>query len=751
MTRVARRVLIRGVVQGVGFRPLVFRAAAKFDIRGWVCNGAAGVEIHAEGRQADLEAFLQRLRERPPPAARIAEFVVKSTLCRDYPNFQILASQAGADPSVRISPDLAVCEHCLQELRDPGNRRFGYPYINCTNCGPRYSIIRGLPYDRARTTLADWTLCAQCRQEYSDPLDRRYHAQPIGCFDCGPTYELLVGAQRIGDVAAALKRTAELLNAGAIVAIKGIGGYHLACDARNASAVNSLRTRKFRKEKPFAVMVRTLDEARRIAALTPAHMALLGGVGRPIVLAPRQFDLPGVAPDSDHFGVMLPYTPLHELLFDAGAPTASVLTSANRSNEPIAYRDDDARQRLAGIADAFLIGQRPIARRVDDAVATVRLGKPLAVRRGRGDAPGAVCQLPTEQSILALGSDLKNSLALVVRGQVFVSQQIGDLDDAEAETAFKETVDDLLAMYELRPERLVIAHDLHPQFRSTRFALSLPCTARVAVQHHEAHLASVLAEHGLFEQTVVGVAFDGTGYGRDGAIWGGEFFVGGLPSGFQRAAWLRPVLIPGGDAAARFPVQAAAGYLADCTDLPDLHAAPFDFPPRFAAALSMVRREVRCFRTTSMGRLFDAVAALLGFTREVSFEGQAAIWLESQARKSAPQQPYPLENLDHRPLLQAVIRDRLNGRPIAEIAAAVHAGIGRATAATAQKLCTQRRLKQVVLSGGVFQNEILFADVHRQLTERGLQVLSNSVVPVNDGGISLGQAAMAGCTPSALP
>jgi hydrogenase maturation protein HypF len=723
----ARRITIRGVVQGVGFRPFVYRAAQQHGVVGWVLNDATGVEVHAEGVARGIAAFVDELRTNPPPAATVAEFVSRQVPPEGFGDFQILASQRETVPTVRISPDLAVCPDCLRELRDPADRRHRYPYINCTNCGPRYSIVRGLPYDRANTTMAAWDLCPSCRREYEDPLDRRYHAQPTACNVCGPGYRLIEGAMRVENSQAAISRAATLLGSGAILAVKGIGGYHLACDAASAAALAALRERKYRKEKPFALMARDLEAARRLVRLSEDHERLLLDRARPIVLAPARAELPRVAPDNDALGIMLPYAPLHHLLFEAGAPDLLVLTSANRSSEPIAYRDDDALARLATIADAFLIGERPIARRVDDSVLAVRDGRPFMVRRSRGYAPAAVCRLPCSEPILALGADLKNTVTLVVDGQALVSQHLGDLDDFETSLAFEETIRDLLSMYELDWGRLTLVHDLHPQFVSTRFAANAAAARCVAVQHHQAHIASVLTEHDLL-----------------GTIWGGEFFVGSVRDGFERGAWLRGVRMPGGDAAARFPVQAAAAYLAELGNLPDLRGEPFLFPARFDAALGMVAKNVRCHVSSSMGRLFDAVAALAGFTREATFEGQAAIWLEHQARQAAPQPAYPFSDLDPRPLFKAIIADRLSGRDPAEIAAAFHAALADATFETIKSLSRSSGVNLVAFSGGVFQNELLWELLGRRLESlSSVRSITNSAVPVNDGGISLGQAALA--------
>jgi hydrogenase maturation protein HypF len=588
-------------------------------------------------------------------------------------------------------------------------------------------------------------MCPDCRREYSDPHDRRYHAQPIACSRCGPTYVLVEGENQSRDFAAALARTVALLQAGGIVAVKGVGGFHLACDARNALAVEALRTRKYRKEKPFALLANGLGQAAEFVELTPAHEQLLMHVSRPIVVAPAKIDLPGVAPENDALGVMLPSTPLQHLLFDAGAPSPLVMTSANRSSEPIAYLDSDAEVRLSGIADALLIGERPIARRMDDSVVAVRSEKAFMIRRARGFAPATVCRLPTSEPILALGSDLKNAIALVVDGEVFMSQHIGDLGDVETETALTETIQDLLSMYRIDSSQLTIVHDLHPEFASTRLAATLPARRRVAVQHHHAHIASVMAEHELLDERVVGVALDGTGFGTDGGVWGGEIFLGSVRHGFERAAFLRPVWMPGGDAAAEHPVQAAAAFLAQLSDTPDMTQPPFCFPPRFMHAQAMVAKRFRCFISTSMGRLFDAVAAILGFTRSITFEGQAAIWLEHQANNVTPQPAYNFADFDFRSLLTAIVQDRMAGRPSGEIAYAFHAAVAVAVSDQVSRLCGQSRLNKAALSGGVFQNELLFELIQRRMaaSEQSVDLLWNHLVPANDGGIALGQAAFA--------
>ncbi len=747
-------VRVRGVVQGVGFRPFVFRLARAHALTGWVLNGEDGVEIHIEGAGDGLDAFLRALTAQAPPAAAIAGVDVESIPPSGTTEFIIRESAGGAPPTTRIAPDLAVCGRCLEELFDPEDPRFHYPYINCTDCGPRFSIILSLPYDRAGTTMQRWSMDERCAAEYHDPASRRFHAQPVACPNCGPHYRLCHADSVVTGDNEVVAAAVQLLRAGRILAVKGLGGYHLACDAQQAGAVRTLRERKFRKEKPFALMVRDLDVARRLCRLSPHAEALLTSTARPIVLAEAAVDLPGVAPDNGDLGLMLPYTPLHHLLFAGGAPEVLVMTSANRSNEAIAYEDEDARARLTGLADAFLVGERPIARRVEDSVTRDSAFGPTMVRRGRGVAPSAVAQLPTNRPILALGADLKNAITLVVEGQAFVSQYIGDLDNYQAFQAFEETIRDLLAMYRVDPAELIVVRDAHPQYRSTTHAQRLKAAEHVAIQHHRAHIASVLAERGAWQRRVLGISLDGTGYGDDGSIWGGECFVGSVAAGFERVAHLRPAVLAGGDAAARHPVQAAAGFLDQLDGVPDLGAAPFSFPSRYGDAVKLLRSGTRVFTTTSIGRLFDAAAALLGFTRAVSFEGQAAIWLEHLARHGTPAgaYPFPFEGgeLDFRPLLQAVVQDRLQGRGTSEIARAFQRGVANGLHSACTVLCRAHEVSTIVLSGGVFQNGLLLDDLKLLFDGESIEIWTNHTVPPNDGGISLGQAALAAfqCTSS---
>ncbi|MBA2290825.1 MAG: carbamoyltransferase HypF [Gemmatimonadales bacterium] len=746
---VARTLLVRGVVQGVGFRPHAHRLAIAHRLTGWVRNLPSGVEIRIEGAAGACDAFAAALQSAAPPAAVVDQVDVHDAPIEGHAGFLIRESQAESAPVARISPDLPVCDACVRELRDPANRRYGYACINCTDCGPRYSITTGLPYDRSRTTMADWPLCPDCGAEYHDPGSRRFHAEPVACPACGPVhrFESDDGIVISGD-AAAVTAAVACLGTGGVVAVKGVGGYHLMCDAHHPGAVAALRERKYRKDKPFALLVRDMAAAESVISVGADAHALLNHPARPIVLATARTMLPGVAPGIDELGVMLPSTPLQVLLFDAGAPAVMVCTSGNRSSEPIAYRDEDARARLGGIADGFLIGERPIARRVEDSV--VRPDGhdgPMILRRSRGLAPGIVATFPCSIPILALGADLKNTVTLVVDGQAFMSPHLGDLDDAGSLDAFREAVGDLLAIYRLSISEVTIAVDSHPGYRTHRFGMGLAAAGHHRVQHHRAHVASVLAERGAWDTPVVGVSFDGTGYGDDGTIWGGEFLLGSLRDGLSRVAHLRSAVLAGGDAAVRLPAQGAAGFVRGLAGAEVLLDPPFELPARFRQAQQLIERGVRTTATTSVGRLFDTAAALLGYTGEVTYEGQAGIWLEQLAMGAdRPREGYELPfvdgELDYRPLLERIIADRLAGVSTAEIARAFHDAVARGASTAAVMLAGKHGIGTVVLSGGVFQNRLLLGAMRATLAAAGLDVWCNRVVPPNDGGISLGQAAI---------
>ncbi|GAX89160.1 carbamoyltransferase HypF [Effusibacillus lacus] len=744
--KTARRIRVYGVVQGIGFRPFIFRLAKRWELSGWVLNGERGVEIHLEGDADALQSFLQEITTRPPALAQVTGLEIEDADVEGLPDFQIRESIRNDRPTVYIPADLAVCPACLSELFDPANRRYLYPYINCTECGPRYTVIQRLPYDRPYTTMKVWPLCAACSAEYHEPTDRRFHAQPTACPECGPHYYMRwQGGEMRGDDKV-IEQTSQLLREGRILAIKGLGGYHLACDAENSQAVWTLRERKRRGAKPFALMVKDIETARTLIDLSPEEEALLVSSARPIVLARAHRSLPGVAPDNTDLGVMLPYTPLHHLLFHFGAPPVLVMTSANRSSEPIVYKDEDAVEELQGLPDAWLIGERPIARFVDDSVVRVSAFGPTVLRRARGYAPLPVTQFPGERSILAVGSDLKNTVTLVVKGQAIISQHLGDLTRYEAYTAFEQTVFDLMSMYDVPLSETVVAYDLHPDHRSAQFALGLEACEHFGIQHHRAHVASVLAERKALDKRVIGVAFDGTGFGDDGAIWGGELFVGSAAEGLERCGHLRYAVLPGGDAAARIPLQAMTGFFADDPGLAMDMGRRLAFPERFFTAFKLVKKKLRTFPTTSVGRLFDAASAILGFTDAISFEGQAAIWLEHLARTVPVEKVYPFpwneKELDYRPLLHALLEDRLNGRDVAAIARSFHRSIAEGVYKSVLALGEAHGVDTVVLAGGVFQNTLLLADLKELFAESAMNVWLGRQIPPNDGGISLGQAAL---------
>jgi hydrogenase maturation protein HypF len=752
--KIAQRIRIYGVVQGVGFRPFVFRSAKRWKLSGWVHNGESGVEIHVEGDAGAIQKFIQEITDHPPASAKITHLEIKDAAIQGASDFEILSSTRHDRPTVQIPADLAVCSVCLSELFDPVNRRYLYPYINCTDCGPRYTVIQRLPYDRPYTTMHAWPMCPACSAEYHEPTDRRFHAQPTACTECGPHYYVRWQEGEIHGDKKAIEKTAELLRSGKIVALKGLGGYHLACDAENEEAVWKLRRRKRRGEKPFALMVKDIETAKKLVDISAEEEEFLTSSARPIVLARARRLLPGVASDNSDLGVMLPYTPLHHLLFHFDAPHVLVMTSANRSSEPIIYEDEEAIKALEGIADAWLIGERPIARRVDDSVVRVSPFGPTVLRRARGYAPLPVAQLPSDRPILAVGSDLKNTVTLVVNRQAIISQHLGDLMKYEAYMSFEQTVYDLLSMYDVPLEETIVAYDLHPDYRSTAFAHGLEAYQHIGIQHHRAHVASVLAERNAFEKQVIGVAFDGTGFGDDGAIWGGELFVGSAAKGLERCGHLRYAMLPGGDAAARVPLQALAGFFVDEPELAINIGKRLSLPERFFTAIKMIEKRLRTFPTTSVGRLFDAAAALLGFTAAISFEGQAALWLEHLARTAPLEKVYPFpwdgKELDYRPLLKEMVKDRLNGKNVAVIARAFHRSVAEGIFRSVRSLGATYGIDTVVLSGGVFQNSLLLADLKGVFLESDMHVWIGEGVPPNDGGISLGQSAIVAATRSSV-
>ncbi len=690
-----RRIVVQGIVQGVGFRPFVYGQARSRDLVGFVLNDSQGVTIEVEGVDAALDGFERAMREQAPPLARIDSVTTELIPARHDNAFIISHSQKGQERRALISPDSSTCDDCLRELFDPADRRYHYPFINCTNCGPRFTIVQDVPYDREKTTMRVFPMCPVCRAEYDDPRNRRFHAQPNACPVCGPQVRLIEWNSPRSEVAAAdaISLAAHHLADGAILAIKGLGGYHLACDAFNEEAVQRLRQRKHREAKPFALMVPDLETARQLCQVSDAEAALLQSHRRPIVLLTRQpasMVASEVAPACDTLGIMLPYTPLHHLLLRAVAaateaertarPAALVMTSGNVSDEPIAYRDDDARRRLASIANGMLTHNRDIHMRCDDPVMRIAAGGEQFFRRSRGYAPEPIpLSLELPVPLLACGGHLKNTFCLGKEKRAFLSHHIGDLENLETLTSFREGIAHFQRLFDIYPE--AVAYDLHPEYLATKYALDAPIPQKIGVQHHHAHIASVLAEHGL-RDAVIGVAADGTGYGTDGAIWGCEIMSADL-SGFERLAHLAYIPLPGGEQAVRQPWRVAAAYLVQAfgddfleLDIPFVRQLDRS---KWHALSQMMSRNLNSPPTSSLGRLFDAVAALLGVRREVIYEGQAAIELEVLARSgqadaleapSARIYPFTIGDqgeqvpaqLDVRPLVRAIVGDITAGR-----------------------------------------------------------------------------------------
>ncbi len=744
---------VTGVVQGVGFRPFVWHLAQLDQLLGWVRNDAGGVHIEVQGSTPGLRRFVEGLTVEAPPLARVDTVTVEAQepLLSPPSGFVVLASLAG-EGQAEIPADVATCEACQGELLNPVDRRFRHPFVNCTDCGPRYSIVRDLPYDRATTTMASFPLCPDCEAEYVDPANRRFHAEPVCCPRCGPQLRLLdkhgvdqASSNPIGDVA-------DLLMSGAIVAIKGIGGFHLATLACDEAAVSRLRARKHREDKPFAVLVADIDAALQLCRVDDDEAAALRGPEAPIVLVTRitearitEADIaPSVAPGRDELGVLLPPTGLHHLLIRAvGNPI--VLTSGNRSDEPMATDDSEAVSRLRGIADAYLSHDRPIWRRVDDSVVRRFTTGMTVLRRARGYAPSPI-RLPvaTPVPLLAVGAELKSTVCLMVEDRAYLSPHLGDLEHLDAFESFREAIDDLSRLIGVRPQ--IVITDLHPEYLSTKHAATLDLPVRT-VQHHHAHLAACLAEHGRSEPVLAAV-FDGIGLGSDGTLWGGELLVGGL-TGTSRVGHLAPVAMPGGTAAIRNPWRMAVAYLAgresDDLAVHRAHAA------HWATVAALSERGDLSPMTTSAGRLFDAVAALCGLDGRdgrVTHEGQAAQQLEQAARRSGDNGFYQfgMTNtdpivIDHNPVIDAILGDLRAGEPVEHIARRFHRALARVVSFAAERLCVAHGLDTVVLSGGVFQNALLVGDCHHALSRQGLHVIAHHRVPPNDGGISLGQAA----------
>lgn len=742
MRRERLRIVILGAVQGVGFRPFVYRLANEMRLDGWVLNSVQGVFIEVEGPAEKLGAFLVRLRGERPPRAVIQSLESAYLDPVGYEGFEIRQSDQAGEKTALILPDIATCADCLREIFDPLDRRSRYPFTNCTNCGPRFSIIEALPYDRTNTSMKAFTMCADCDREYHDPLDRRFHAQPNACPRCGPQLELwdhAGGAIASGD--AALREAAEAVRAGKILALKGLGGFQLIVDATDEAAVVRLRERKHREEKPFAVMVSSLREAHELCQGSELEERLLVSAEAPIVLLERKRETAlaaSVAPDNPNLGVMLPCTPLHHLLLESlGIPI--VATSGNLSDEPICIDANEALERLQGVADLFLMHDRPIVRHMDDSIVRVMAGREMVLRRARGYSPLPVQLREPAKPILALGAHLKNTVALASGRNVFISQHIGDLETAQSYAAFVTSAADLPRLYETKPE--LIACDLHPDYLSTRHAAELSAPV-FAVQHHWAHIAACMAENEL-APPLLGVAWDGTGYGDDGTVWGGEFLsVDG--NGFTRAAHLRQFRLPGGEAAVREPRRSMLGVLHEAfgDELWREHQLLSDFTATEIALLrQMLERGVNAPLTSSAGRLFDAVAALAGIRARSSFEGQAAMELEFTVRVGIDD-AYDFDLRDRMPLvvdwqrtIQGILDDLHSNEAQATISAKFHNTLVEMIVSVAQKIGQPK----VVLSGGCFQNRYLTERALLRLTAEGFQTYRHQRIPPNDGGISLGQ------------
>ena len=747
---------VRGVVQGVGFRPFVYQLATRHNLKGWVCNTSEDVKIEVEGGKEALERFVFDLKAEAPPLAHIESISATRHPATGYERFEIRGSIAREGEYQLVSPDIATCQACQQELFNPSDRRYLYPFTNCTNCGPRFTIIEDIPYDRPRTTMRHFKMCPDCQGEYDDPLDRRFHAQPNACPQCGPSLELVNSAGNPVPSKDIPTTASQLLREGKILAIKGLGGFLLACDATNREAVELLRQRKKRPFKPLAIMVASLEEAKKHCYISPEEEKLLTSSQCPIVLLgwkTQSLVSPVVAPNLRYLGVMLPYTPLHHVLLrKTGLPL--VMTSGNLSEEPIAKDNDEALRRLRGIADYFLLHNRDIYARYDDSVAIVERGQPQLVRRARSYAPYPV-HLPFEaKQVLACGAEDKNTFCLTKDKYAFVSQHIGDMENLETLEHFENTIMLYKRLFRLEPE--LVAYDLHPEYLSTKYAQQLAeeqGLSLVPVQHHHAHIVSCLVENGVEEPTI-GVAFDGTGYGSDGRIWGGEFLVADYHH-FQRVGHLQYLPLPGGAIAIKKPYRIAIGYLltllgedALWQGLPLLNEVE---KLEYELIKSQVERGLNAPITSSCGRLFDAVSALVGIRDIIDYEGQAAVELEMIASEDTFQDGYPFTIARQeegriillKELFQAILSDLRQGVKVAHISLRFHNTIVQMVAQMCQLIAEATNISNVALSGGVFQNRLLLRNTVATLERAGFTVFTHRQVPCNDGGISLGQAVIA--------
>lgn len=747
------KLLVKGIVQGVGFRPFIYNLARAYSLKGWVLNSTEGVSIEIEGEKTVLVDFIHQVQQKVPPLASVDSVDVEYLPPADYETFVIRHSEGDKSKYVKISPDVCICADCLAELFDVQNRRYRYPFLNCTNCGPRFTIIEDIPYDRKNTTMRGFRMCSSCQAEYSDPTNRRFHAQPNACAVCGPsvTLEDLRGKIECEDP---IEQTIEFLREGKIVAVKGLGGFHLACDAENDDAVKALRERKRRTFKPFAIMSADLAKVKQYCYVSEDERQLLQSIQRPIVLLRKLPDCPiseFAAPNNNYLGVMLPYTPLHYLLLESPL-LALVMTSGNISEEPIAIDNNEAGHRLADLADHFLVHDRDIRTRCDDSVAQVQQGHQIMIRRSRGYAPYPVDLDISMKEILACGPELKNTFCLTKDNHAFLSHHIGDLQNVEAYNSYQDAIEHYERLFRIEPE--ILAYDLHPEYLSTRYALAQDGVQLAGVQHHHAHVVSCMAENGL-DQQVIGVACDGTGYGADGAIWGCEFLLADTGD-FHRYAHLEYIPLPGGDAVVKEPYRMAISYLYKTfgedfvsLDIPLLRKLG---GKRVTVLKKMIEHGINTPLTSSCGRLFDAVSSLIGVRDVVTYEAQAAIELEMIAASDVLETyGYRIEQsvsssdltIDVREMFREIVSDLRQETPEEIIAARFHNTVADFIVAICERISIENSIKDVVLSGGTFQNRYLLTRVCTQLRMKGFVPYFHKRVPTNDGGVSLGQAVIA--------
>jgi hydrogenase maturation protein HypF len=749
----ARRIEVEGIVQGVGFRPFVYQLANRYNLKGEVLNTSSGVSIHIEGTEDDIESFSKDLKKDVPPLASItgiAEYPDKFINCE---RFLISESRSGVSRSVLISPDVTICDDCLRELFDAKDRRFGYPFINCTNCGPRYTIIDDIPYDRPNTSMKHFRMCEKCQAEYDDPENRRFHAQPNACSDCGPFLTLYDSNRNLVYEKDPVKKAASLLKQGYIVAIKGLGGFHLAADAENDEAVYKLRKRKLREEKPFAIMALDIEQIQKFAVVEPEEEALISSCRRPIVLLrkkePNSVSCE-VSPGNKYFGTMLPYTPLHYLLMRHDF-TALVMTSGNRSEEPISIDNEDAFKRFSDIADFYLVHNRDIYLRSDDSIVKRVAGETRFIRRSRGYVPVPVFLKKSIPPVLSCGAELKNTVCITSGNRAFLSQHIGDLENLSTLEFFELTIRHMKRILDINPE--IAACDLHPDYLSTKYALSLKNMEVIRIQHHHAHIAGCMAEN-MIDGPAIGLSFDGTGYGEDGRIWGGEIMVA-EHGNYSRAAHISYVPMPGSAAAIKEPWRMAVSYLYDAfgeemwdMEIPFLKKHERE---KIEFITGMISKKINSPETSSLGRLFDGIAAITGIRNRVFFEGQAAMELEMLSAENIDEK-YDYEWIDEggiykiptAPIVKGVVSDINNGVHLSAIGGKFHRTVISLFAGLCEKIRKETGIGNAALSGGSFQNSILLSGMIRALEEKGFKVYTHKLVPSNDGGISLGQAVVAG-------